>query len=99
MPGWNGAEYARGACAAPGAGRAYLKVRLFADVELCRVRPYYYSWLYLGFFFPCGSTWGKKKAHVVLNVALLHPKFVAPHVDWFSSIVDFFSKCLGPGCP
>lgn len=66
---------------------------------MCRVRPCYYSWLYLGFLFPCGSMWGKK-AHVVLNVALLHPKCVAPHVDWFSSsIVDLFSKWLGPGCP
>lgn len=81
-----------------GRGAPTSKVRLSVDVELCRVGPFYSSWLYLGFLFPCDSTW-KKKAHVVLNVALLCPKFFAPKVDWFSGIVDLFSKLLGPGCP
>lgn len=82
MPGWNGAGCVRGACAAPGAGRAYLQSPVVRSCVAC------------GPFTPAGSTSvfsslvvprGGGEAHVVLNVALLRPKFVSPKVDWFSS--------------
>lgn len=91
MPGWNGAGCARGACAAPGAGRAYLLSRVVRSCVACGpFTPASSTSVFSSLVVPRG---GGREAHVVLNVALLRPKFVSPKVDWFSSsIVDLVSK-------